>query len=508
MKVIQKLLIAMIPGFFFPAAVGAQDVIVCTSSSYSIPSVSSAGDNASYRWMENGVDIPGATSESYTNPAGKSTAGTYVYTRLAKVEDCNWQASNSIVVWVMGVDGLPVITSPEINCSGTDIIFSVQEAAGTRFEWAGDGGVAKGNIYTYPSAETGEKTVKVRAIPLVDNLECTSEFATASVNVLATPKITVDLEGSRICPNEQTEFKVEATDATEYQWYKDDKPVTDGEGANESKYVTPMLTEDAIYKVVAINSGACSVTSRSVAVTMNTTGCCNAPGLTIDFTKFNPCIAQTNSTWTLVDSREEDNKQSYKVKYMTDGRFWMVQDLKFGVGCKKKEFTGSTSNVQDKVAKGYYGDCRLNNNADAGYLYDWPAAINKADTYFGKNAGSLGCTGMAAAANPCRGLCPEGWHLPTKEEFDDAMTKFRAENSCNNTALCWNSTSRWEGEMGGYAREKGELTQQNVEGHYWTSTSPGDNNNVYQIIFNSGGMWVNTFNKQFGLSVRCVKNSN
>ncbi|MDR3184980.1 MAG: hypothetical protein LBT49_06225 [Prevotellaceae bacterium] len=63
-------------------------------------------------------------------------------------------------------------------------------------------------------------------------------------------------------------------------------------------------------------------------------------GSTVDFPEFDPCTGYTPgataATWTLVDRRESNNVQSYKVRLMHDGRYWMVQDLKFGDKCRDK----------------------------------------------------------------------------------------------------------------------------------------------------------------------------
>jgi uncharacterized protein (TIGR02145 family) len=50
--------------------------------------------------LENGAEIPGATGESYTNLAGKPSAGTYVYVRMAHTDACGWQNSNAFIVSV------------------------------------------------------------------------------------------------------------------------------------------------------------------------------------------------------------------------------------------------------------------------------------------------------------------------------------------------------------------------------------------------------------------------
>jgi uncharacterized protein (TIGR02145 family) len=88
-----------------PVVLQAQDAItVGTSTSYSIRSATAAtvtGDNIVYKWLENGVELPGAIEATYTNPLGKAIIGEYTYVRLAKSSDCGaWMTSNVLKVIV------------------------------------------------------------------------------------------------------------------------------------------------------------------------------------------------------------------------------------------------------------------------------------------------------------------------------------------------------------------------------------------------------------------------
>jgi uncharacterized protein (TIGR02145 family) len=452
-------------------------------------------------WMENGVAVSGATGESYTNTAGKATAGTYVYTRLAKMPNCNWQASNSFIVWVMGGGSAPVITASTNTCSGTDLVFSVPASPGAKYEWSGNG-VAKDNTYTYAAATAGEKTAKVRVLAEVNGQNCNSGYSEAKATIYPRPTISTQPASTQVCINNAAQLSVTATNVLVYQWFKDGTAVTEGSGATTAAYTTAELTTgSAKYKVV-LSNGSCSVTSNEVAVTITEDGCCDKPGKTLLFTTFNPCAnAPTGSTWTLTDDRESDNVQNYKVKKMADGRIWMVQNLKFGKGCDKTKFTGSNANNQkDKVAAGYYGDCRMSTQANGGYFYDWAAAINKIHAYTGAVT-NPGCTGTGPAASDCQGICPNGWHVPTQNEFDDADAKFKTAYGCSNN--CWNSSSAWESVHGGFINANGSLTEQGSTAIYWSSTLK-DRTYVYAYK-TSAVLQKLQIQKHAGLAVRCIK---
>jgi uncharacterized protein (TIGR02145 family) len=254
---------------------------------------------------------------------------------------------------------------------------------------------------------------------------------------------------------------------------------------------------------------------------------CTAPGRMVDFTAFNPCEgAATGTVWYLTDTREaastntEARARTYKVKKMQDGRIWMVQDLKFGDRCKNNSFSSVSSNSQGKVSAvftDYYGNCTaLTDNSSTpdarGYLYDWAAAVNKSGAHYG---GSYqGCSGKSAgttSTNPgaCRGICPEGWHVPTGAsggEFYDLHNASGRNCSASNDK-CWNASSDWEGVLGGYCDSGGTLFVQGQHAHYWSSTY-GDGNGAYNLVFYITVMELGThkFYKNIGFSVRCVRN--
>jgi uncharacterized protein (TIGR02145 family) len=111
MKTIKKIGFAVMPVLFFSvcAAQESDYLTVCASSSYSISSLEDAGE-ATYRWLENGVVIPNATSASYVNAGGRGDIGTYVYVRQAYTASCGWQSSNGYMVLVVNTPGTCTFT--------------------------------------------------------------------------------------------------------------------------------------------------------------------------------------------------------------------------------------------------------------------------------------------------------------------------------------------------------------------------------------------------------------
>jgi uncharacterized protein (TIGR02145 family) len=243
-----------------------------------------------------------------------------------------------------------------------------------------------------------------------------------------------------------------------------------------------------------------------------------APNATVTFAAFKPCMdASLSTTWYLTDTRAGGNSNTYKVRMMHDGHIWMVQDMKFG-NCSNAAnptfLASSASDKQNEVWTNYYGDCTATTITSTGngrgYLYDWAAAMNKANAYYGFTS-AVGCFGRTpgtsgTAPGACQGICPEGWHLPTSTAEGEFQALDDAIGNCVSTyGLCWNASSMWEGVYGGVCNEIGELTVNSA--NYWGS-SDRDNSTVYYLYLSDTYSYPSNGagNKARGRSVRCVRN--
>jgi uncharacterized protein (TIGR02145 family) len=238
---------------------------------------------------------------------------------------------------------------------------------------------------------------------------------------------------------------------------------------------------------------------------------CSMPGSTVNFTEFDPCpTAFIGDYWYLTDTREPNNVQTYKVKLMADGHIWMVQDLKFGDLCGTS-FSSPAANQTGKVSSSgtYYGDCTASANSatpsNRGYLYDWPAAMNKADAY--RISSYAGCSGTTT--NTCQGICPAGWHIPTGASAGEFLALHTAGGCLTTNGNCWDASSAWEGVLGGGCYNNGTLFEQGIYGRYWSSTF-ADVYSGYYLCYNSTIVYPalhnDTYDKDCGFAVRCVRN--
>lgn len=121
-----------------------------------------------------------------------------------------------------------------------------------------------------------------------------------------------------------------------------------------------------------------------------------------------------------------------------------------------------------------------------GILYNLPAAmaINTQQTSFQENH---------------RGICPEGWHMPTREEF----------NTLVGTAG-WNAPTAFNPLLAGYVNQYHTKIADIGIGYYFWSATPGEGgyapNNAF-ALFSDNGSKIDAFFRSTAFSVRCLRNN-
>jgi uncharacterized protein (TIGR02145 family) len=175
------------------------------------------------------------------------------------------------------------------------------------------------------------------------------------------------------------------------------------------------------------------------------------------------------------------------------------------------------------VAAGYVGHCRTNTQPGAGYLYNWPAVMQNRNAYSGSTDSSFACSGTGSGTvspNPasCRGICPEGWHIPTRRswfsfiagEFDDLhdclSVEFEYFKNGYGYEIVDNVPNHWHGVLGGLCSRDGTLFEQH-SAYYWSSTYYDAWLAAYHTAGNSFTYpYDDAPEKHIGRSVRCVRN--
>jgi uncharacterized protein (TIGR02145 family) len=173
--------------------------------------------------------------------------------------------------------------------------------------------------------------------------------------------------------------------------------------------------------------------------------------------------------------------------------------------------TWMAENLNYKTANSWCYDDKDENCAKYGRLYTWVAAVGKTETECGDGQEcNLGDGNV-------QGVCPEGWHLPSQEEWKDlfkavggqatAGAKLKSktgwvpfEGINNEDAFGFSALPAGDRDDGGGYREEGNGV------YFWSSTEDGGSR-AYGMDFycsHKSAYLVNDI-KNNGFSVRCLK---
>ncbi len=183
------------------------------------------------------------------------------------------------------------------------------------------------------------------------------------------------------------------------------------------------------------------------------------------------------------DNRGQNNPQTYDIVKI-DTQIWMAENLNY--------FPGGSTNSWC-----YEGN---NENCDKyGRLYDWATAMALPGTC------NAGCN---TEINPQhRGICPEGWHLPSREEWqtlvdfagDSSGTKLKSATGWVNNGLgliVGTDDYGFNALPGGF--REASFRNAGSYGYWWTT---GDSNFAYYWVMNSAIPNAGEFSYTKSLSV-------
>jgi uncharacterized protein (TIGR02145 family) len=126
------------------------------------------------------------------------------------------------------------------------------------------------------------------------------------------------------------------------------------------------------------------------------------------------------------------------------------------------------------------------------------------------------------AVNDPRGLAPEGWHIPTNDEWNILYDYLGSDNDHAGDKLKEAGTSHWEQSPnyrggnnssgftalpGGIRSTAGTFYRLGQTAYWWTSTENDVNSARSKFMVNSTSSLYGTINdsKKMGYSVRCIK---
>ena len=148
-----------------------------------------------------------------------------------------------------------------------------------------------------------------------------------------------------------------------------------------------------------------------------------------------------------------------------------------------------------------------------GRLYRWAAAMDGAGTW-STNGKGCGNGKTCSPTYPVRGVCPQGWHLPDSTEWN---TLFTAVGGSSVAGTKLKSTSGWYNNGNGTdafsfsalpAGYRDDYAYYNQEGRYayfWSSAELNSDGAHYMYLKYNDDAYLNNNYKNYGYSVRCVK---
>ena len=206
----------------------------------------------------------------------------------------------------------------------------------------------------------------------------------------------------------------------------------------------------------------------------------------------------------MTDSR--DNK-TYKTVKIGD-QVWMAENLNY--------------DYNKGTAKSYcYGGIKANCEV-TGRLYTWAAAIdsvalaNDAD-----NPQTCGYGKTCTLPTVVQGVCPEGWHLPS---YDEWQTLFTAVGGSSKAGTALKSQTGWKSQTGdaadrdtygfsalpaGYRDDNGNFYYAGSYAFFWSASeyiSYGAY--IMGLDYNSEDARMSSDDKDYGHSVRCLQDFN
>ena len=247
-----------------------------------------------------------------------------------------------------------------------------------------------------------------------------------------------------------------------------------------------------------------------IAVPASSSSSAESSSSSSSVTLVTPCKTETEDNCeygTLIDSRDGQTYKTVTIGTQT----WMAENLNYAYTDVPYSYAAYESD-----STSWCFDNALDNCAMYGRLYTWSVAMDSVGVWSTKGKGcGYDKTCNVDSAGSVRGICPEGWHLPTQTEWG---TLFAAVGGMSTAGKMLKSTSGWTSNgngtdgysfaalpadsrtAGGDYRNKGYFT------NFWSS-SEKDSGTVYtmSLTYYVENADLTYRYKPEGLSVRCVK---
>ena len=195
---------------------------------------------------------------------------------------------------------------------------------------------------------------------------------------------------------------------------------------------------------------------------------------------------------------------------------------------------GTSATYSGKMAKWYNNDSTTYATMNYGLLYNWNAVVDTFNTDLGESSvGGESFVVSAAFSSSRRGICPEGWHVPSNAEWNALVNyvKTKEEYYCGGAstkiAKAFASTSGWASNstacnvgndvssnnaLGFNAFPSGFMSNSGFSSlassaTFWTASQNAANTAcTWSLYYNNAGMYPSSNGNKSNLySVRCIR---
>lgn len=162
------------------------------------------------------------------------------------------------------------------------------------------------------------------------------------------------------------------------------------------------------------------------------------------------------------------------------------------------------------------------------YVYDYNGysvieakkklSYNTFGVFYNFSAATIGNQNNSEITARVKGICPDGWHLPSDEEWTQ-LTDYLGGRPFAGGKLKVNDTTYWRSPNigatnetsfsalgSGYRASDGTFLDLKINGFWWSSTADGQLSAWFRNMnYNYGDVYRTTFFKDAGFCVRCIQ---
>ena len=215
-------------------------------------------------------------------------------------------------------------------------------------------------------------------------------------------------------------------------------------------------------------------------------------------------------TYTLNNGADGKDGRNFDEGWMVDHRDYHIYKI---VTIGTQTWMAENLNYETETGSYCYNDS-AKYCEKYGRLYTWATAMDSAGTWT-TNGKGCGDGKTCSPTYPVRGVCPEGWHLPTQTEWNTLFTAVRGQSTAGRMLK---STSGWYDSGNGtdaYSFSAlpagnrsyyGEYKDEGRDAYFWSSTEDNSGSAYDMFLYYSlGNAGLGNNYKDDGFSVRCVK---